>query len=76
MGTFEYLNGKIDKHDLWAWAWPVQPLTNFSDLKLFLGVSWVHDVPIPGAKHFEFKGGSKANFFGGSDLSFGHHRCP
>ena len=21
-------------------------------------------------------GGSKANFFGGSDLSFGHHRCP
>ena len=22
-----------------------------------------------------FKGGSKANFFGGSDLSFGHHRA-
>ena len=21
-------------------------------------------------------GGSKANFFGGSDLSFGYHRCP
>ena len=22
------------------------------------------------------RGGSKATFFGGSDLSFGHHRCP
>ena len=21
-------------------------------------------------------GGSKAKFFGGSDMSFGHHRCP
>ena len=24
----------------------------------------------------ELRGGSKANFFEGSDLSFGHHRCP
>ena len=28
-------------------------------------------------KPFKLKGGgSKANFFGVPDLSFGHHRCP
>ena len=39
---------------LWAWAWPVQPLTNFPDLELFFGVSRVHYQLIPSEKHFEF----------------------